>query len=675
MSDEQVRRSLLEYWYEQHCYGKESKARSMKDEQLLEALDVSGACLLHRLRLYDTAEDLGGLHVVGTERHESRRIDNQLRGRSGRQGDRGSSRFFLSLEDPLMKMFAGPTTLKLLSRLGMKEGDAIEHPMLSKAVGRAQRKVEERNFLIRKNILEYDEVMDHQRHEFYGTRQRILEGRDIKELIFDHLQQASADAAWRFMDPRYPSTCIAEWVREHMSVNVEASRLKTDDREDLHDGIHRMAHAEATSILRVSIGEFLSEDIDLGEGAIARRDEGGDDYQGLADWMNGHFGTSLGASDMVGMERRDLLDHLDLAAAEAIEKVDLGPLDAFLLEDYPKRELAQWASTRFGIEFEIDRLLETHDAEEATAVIIETAAALYREREICYPIDFAIDMTNASMEQDPAEAISQFCRWANARYELDWSADSLPATDPREIRTLLIEAARTWDDDKIADRAGRILAEHGEDVDAIDAWARSTMNATLSVDERKQFAEDPRGLLIAWIKRVMRVEVSQLEQWILLQILDSSWKEHLHQMDQLRESIGYRSFSQRDPKIEFKREGSSLFEEMLESIRDKVTDLVFKARLQARPRQVAPSQTQPKPAAPQPPSPEDPQQIQDRTAVAAAAAAASEGRRVRTGGGQRMPSPAAASSAVVGRNEPCPCGSGKKYKKCCGSRGSGVGSR
>ncbi len=89
---------------------------------------------------------MGGLHVIGTERHEARRIDNQLRGRSGRQGDKGSSRFFVALDDELMKLFAGETTMKILSRLGMKEGDAIEHPMLSKSVANAQRKVEERNF-------------------------------------------------------------------------------------------------------------------------------------------------------------------------------------------------------------------------------------------------------------------------------------------------------------------------------------------------------------------------------------------------------------------------------------------------------------------------------------------------------------------------------------------------
>ncbi len=674
MTDQEVERSLLEHWYEKHCYGKESKAKSLSKEALLKALDESGACTMHRLRLYSNAEDLGGLHVVGTERHESRRIDNQLRGRSGRQGDNGSSRFFLSLEDPLMKMFAGPTTLKLLSRLGMKEGDAIEHPMLSKAVGRAQRKVEERNFLIRKNILEYDEVMDHQRHEFYGTRQRILEGREIKSLIFDHLEQASADAAWRFLDPGYPATCIVEWVREHMSVSIEPTRLKTNDREDLHEGIRRMAREEAMSILKVSIGEFLSEEIDLGSGDVTERDESMDDWDGLADWMNGHFGTSLKASDLIGLGRSELFDFMERDAEAALEAVDLGPLDTYLVEDFPKQELAKWVSTRFGVEFTVDQLLDAHDADEASVVIIEAAQNLYRQREIYYPIDFAIDMTNASMQQDPAAAISQFCTWVSARYELEWSAESLPATDPREIRKLLIEEAQTWDEAKISGRAERVLQDVGRDVEAVDLWLRETMGTAFSEDERSEFDRDPSGTLTDKLALTMRAEVSHLEQWILLQILDSSWKEHLHQMDQLRESIGYRSFSQRDPRIEFKREGAKLFEDMEIAIRDKVTDLVFKARLQPQVRQKeseAPQQParapQVAPARSPQPAPDEAQDA-DRSAVAAAAAAASEGRRVRTGRKPARPQTPAAGAAVVGRNEPCPCGSGKKYKKCCGAK-------
>ncbi len=680
MTDEQVHRSLLEAWYEKHCYGKESKAKSMNDAALMDAIDESGACTLHRLRLFEGAEELGGLHVVGTERHESRRIDNQLRGRSGRQGDKGSSRFFLSLEDPLMKMFAGPTTLKLLSRLGMKEGDAIEHPMLSKAVGRAQRKVEERNFLVRKNILEYDEVMDHQRHEFYGTRQRILEGRDIKELIFDHLEQASMDAAWRYYDPMYPATCIAEWVREHMSVTIEPTRLKTADREDLHEGIRRLAREESMSILRVSIGEFLTEEIDLGDGVLTERDEEADDWQGLADWMNGHFGTSVAVGDLEGMDRPTLFDYMETEAERALSGVDLGPLDTYLVEDYPKRELAQWVSTRFGVDFSIDRLLEAHEIDEAAAVVLEAAQVLYREREICYPIDFAMDMTTANMQADPAKAIGQFCQWARSRYEVDWTPETLPATDPREIRTALVEVARGWDDERIMARAAAAIESSGSNVDAADTWLRETMAAAMTETDRGAFEADAAGTLADCIRRAMRSEVSHLEQWILLQILDSSWKEHLHQMDQLRESIGYRSFSQRDPRIEFKREGAKLFDDMLIAIRDKVTDLVFKARLQPQVRQKQPAEPEPQPSPTQQtpseqspatrPSPQqgDPEQAADRSAVAAAAAAASEGRRVHTGGGTgRKPSAAAAATGMVGRNEPCPCGSKKKYKKCCGA--------
>ena len=169
--------NYLECWWATCCWWVDGeKAHSMKNEKMLADLDHSGACLLHRIRFFENIEDLGGLHVIATERHESRRIDNQLRGRSGRQGDNGSSRFFLSLDDDLMKMFAGPRTLQLLSKMGMKEGVAIEHNMLTKAITKAQRKVEERNFLVSKNILEYDEVMDLQRHIFYDLRQRVLEG-------------------------------------------------------------------------------------------------------------------------------------------------------------------------------------------------------------------------------------------------------------------------------------------------------------------------------------------------------------------------------------------------------------------------------------------------------------------------------------------------------------------
>ncbi len=125
----------------------------------------------------------GGLHILGTERHESRRIDNQLRGRSGRQGDAGSSRFFLSLEDDLMRIFGSDRIQGLMGRLGMEEGEPIEHGMVSKAIERAQRQVEGRNFEIRKRLLEYDDVMNKQREAIYQLRRDILEGREGRDYL------------------------------------------------------------------------------------------------------------------------------------------------------------------------------------------------------------------------------------------------------------------------------------------------------------------------------------------------------------------------------------------------------------------------------------------------------------------------------------------------------------
>ncbi|MBK7579589.1 MAG: preprotein translocase subunit SecA [Myxococcales bacterium] len=121
--------------------------------------------------------DLGGLHIVGTERHESRRIDNQLRGRAGRQGDPGSSRFYLSLEDDLMRIFAGDKVKTLMDRMGLPDDEPIEHPWVSRSIENAQKKVEERNFDIRKNLLEYDDVMNAQRRTVYSLRQQLLQGR------------------------------------------------------------------------------------------------------------------------------------------------------------------------------------------------------------------------------------------------------------------------------------------------------------------------------------------------------------------------------------------------------------------------------------------------------------------------------------------------------------------
>src|SRR5262249_23274692 len=148
---------------------------------------------------------LGGLHILGTERHEARRIDNQLRGRAGRQGDPGTGRFYLSLQDDLMRIFAGEWVAGVLTRLGMEEDQAIESRMVSRRIEGAQKKIEERNFDIRKNLLEYDEVMDFQRKSVYGYRQEILNGANCKLRILKMIDSQISLSVEKFLDEDYSS--------------------------------------------------------------------------------------------------------------------------------------------------------------------------------------------------------------------------------------------------------------------------------------------------------------------------------------------------------------------------------------------------------------------------------------------------------------------------------------
>ncbi|MCE5335066.1 MAG: preprotein translocase subunit SecA [Desulfobacteraceae bacterium] len=164
--------------------------------------------------------DLGGLHIIGTERHEARRIDNQLRGRSGRQGDPGSSRFYLSLEDDLMRIFAADRLSGLMQRIGMEEDEPIEHRLITKAIENAQSRVEGHNFSIRKQLIEYDDVMNQQREVIYRQRREALQGGDLKPAIFDMIE----DLIEALVDENAPEKTYAEdWNLEQ--INKEVFRL------------------------------------------------------------------------------------------------------------------------------------------------------------------------------------------------------------------------------------------------------------------------------------------------------------------------------------------------------------------------------------------------------------------------------------------------------------------
>jgi preprotein translocase subunit SecA len=180
--------------------------------------------------------ELGGLHILGTERHESRRIDNQLRGRSGRQGDPGSSRFFLSLEDDLLRIFGGERITGIMEKLGMEEGEPIEHGLISRAIENAQAKVEGHNFDIRKHLLEYDDVMNQQREVIYKQRRQALDGKNLKETIEDIIFDKASQIAELFADEKiFPEEWDFKGIDEAVFKQFNLRIGKPD--EDTLDGL------------------------------------------------------------------------------------------------------------------------------------------------------------------------------------------------------------------------------------------------------------------------------------------------------------------------------------------------------------------------------------------------------------------------------------------------------
>ena len=196
----------------------------------------------------------GGLHIIGTERHESRRIDNQLRGRSGRQGDPGSSQFFLSLEDDLMRIFGADNITGIMDKLGMEEDEPIEHSLITKSIERAQKKVEDHNYNIRKYVLEYDDVMNQQREVLYEQRRRILRNESLRETINEMIDKLVTESVDAYADEKlYPEEWDYEGLYKHLSQYflteeiMSSQDMEEYSRQDLLERLLEIAHEVSRS--------------------------------------------------------------------------------------------------------------------------------------------------------------------------------------------------------------------------------------------------------------------------------------------------------------------------------------------------------------------------------------------------------------------------------------------
>ena len=598
------------------------------------------------IKLGPGVAELGGLHIVGTERHEARRIDNQLRGRAGRQGDKGSSVFFLSFDDDLMRIFAPEWTVKALQWIGWEEGQPIYHPRISKGIEKAQKKVEERNFEARKSLLEYDEVMDYQRKIFYSRRRKIIAGQGLKPLIEEMIDSIIEGSVRNILAKDYHLKCIAEWARTRFGVDLQPARLDGLEAAEIEERIKEQAKKNAANEIQVSLGEYLED----------YEDRKTWNLDGLSRWAMSTFGAGLSGSKLRNADAEEIERMITDAACEQIDRKDCSELTDFLHEDFALRTFAQWASSKFDLRLGIDdiRGLGPDQIREKLAAAV---ADKYRRREIEYPVEFA--MTMAFGPQGPnVYGLQALADWANRRFSPDWASrrlddeftvEKLQNTKPDAIYRQLLELSERYHDGYLEEEVAAKVRSLRQPAQLAE-WANTCFDARLTEADFSD-SEQAEAKVLDAAREFYRRELADLERYVLLQIFDSAWKDHLYAMDHLKESIFLRAFAEKDPKVEYKQEGFRMFEEMLETIEDKVTDTIFKVRLEAGARARSVWQV----------SQVKHDQVgqfamaeRQRAAATAPQGEATVTRQIKL------------ETPKVGRNDPCPCGSGKKYKKCCG---------
>ena len=613
--------------------------------------------------------ELGGLHVVGTERHEARRIDLQLRGRSGRQGDPGSSRFFLSLEDDLMRIFAGEWVKSVLTWLGMQEGEPIESGMVSRRIEGAQKKVEERNFDIRKNLLEYDEVMDTQRKRVYGFRQRILDGENCRDIILGMIRDQVTEAVNEILNPKYPLETAARWAQGEFGIEVEAADLRGMSSAEVQEFLRDQAVRQADEVIRDKIEEDLPEEVE---------DEREWSWNSLAGWANRKFQINTNDRELKKIGRDGVFDYLIERATEAYGRLDLSDVEKILAEDMPRKSLSGFVASRFNLEIPPEQF-ESKLPEEIREFILDALTKLYQQREVEFPVGAAIHRYLAVDPHSGGERGNRdgLVTWANHRFHAGLDTDEIRAKSRDEIYSILRNTSeRFYRNGEVTGKVDSLLDDAYGKVDGDEAesarvrqpgslgqlveWANRELDSSLTTEELLPLSRAAaRRRLMEEVDLRYRPELSHAERGLLLEVLDTAWKDHLYYMDHLRQGIGLVGYAQKDPKVEYKREGMRAFESMWKRIAVQVTGSIF--RLEEAEAGFS----------------GDMWQISQE--IHSEAQSALSGPGPDAGGAEGMPEAHSPDAAVavepirnfgtrVGRNDPCPCGSGKKFKNCCMKR-------
>jgi len=604
--------------------------------------------------------EMGGLHIIGTERHEARRIDNQLRGRSGRQGDPGSGRFYLSLQDDLMRIFAGEWVANVLTKMGMEEGQSIESRMVSRRIEGAQKKVEERNFDIRKNLLEYDEVMDHQRKSVYGYRQEILEGSNCKTRTLSMLDDQIDLAVERFLDDDYGPSCFAEFAAKRLGVEFDAADFGRSDFAEAE----RTAREKANRQVQTQVHEAMEENL----GAEEEREW---NWQALAGQVNARWNLKTTDHQLRKIGKDELAQFLIDQAEKALSGVDLVAGQAFLEPEWGMGSLCDWTRQKFQVKLEPSEFNGKAPAE-IKSILREHVRAMYRQKEIEFPVK--VGMARFMADRQPVQPGGQrydregLLKWARERFP--GAADSLSEEDFRtqsrsRLQEILLDASRKSFpkvsqeeiDTKLEEAFDGTRLSEQEDAREITDWARQELGLEIPAEKLTGVTQEAaRQTLWNAFDDRFRPEMRGMERSLLLSQLDTAWKNHLYTMDHLRSTVGLQSYAQQDPKTVFKREGMKEFDAMWDGVKDKVTDMVFRmeeSEVFQESLWTIGAATKEEATSVLPAAGEQSMRSQQDAAIASSQESGKKIEPIRNRGEK------------VGRNDPCPCNSGKKYKNCC----------
>jgi preprotein translocase subunit SecA len=538
-------------------------------EQLVR--DIPGLAPRHIARIRELREQsrrdkeeiwrLGGLHVVGSERHESRRIDNQLRGRAARQGDPGSSRFFLSLEDDLMRRFGGERLKGFMARTSIPEDMPIENSMLDRIIESSQERIEGYNFDMRKNIVEYDDVMNKQRQAIYNERRAILMGEEID--LDGKVDDAFDDAIEELVD---------HYVRNYPAyVRGEVERVVGDNTTDATNTVHLPAVVRQLRPLLPLMAELDREELER-----------------LApDRLSSRLGSLAHEQERQGINLLQLLQ----------------AMGRFLPLLPPVPNLGLLAVQKGGQMQIRERLRGDY------AVLVR---GLFDE--------FLVDY----LEDEDREAI-----WSQAEEDINRAFAQF------NLDGLSIKNA--------TDRQAAFRARLDQVISDLLLHSLSALDGDQLIEGLQQYIDKQQS---KWRARIGEEEYRNYARLLLLSAIDREWREYLTAMDDLRREIGLQAIGQRDPKIEYKKRSFEMFADMRKNIDRDIADRFF--------REIEGHQAFIR---------------QQQAAVAYKIQSQEAGYQTvkrEKGKGTELRK----DTPDVGRNDPCPCGSGRKYKNCHGRPGA-----